>query len=187
MIVHVYTWFTHGGVEANPEQDGRVFYSTYEGAIDAKGRVSIPAPFRAALGGNSRVFIWIAPDGSGALEGGGEALMDLYAETLAELPLQSPVREAFVTSVIAGSADLKIDDTGRIRLPDEFCEAAGITGRIRFTGAIESFKIWDPARFDAHRQKQAGVAQQPDTLDAFHAAYRDVRKRRASAARGEAG
>jgi len=187
MIVHVYTWFTHGGVEAYPDKDGRVFFSTYEGAIDAKGRVSIPAPFRAALGGNSRVFIWIAPDGSGALEGGGEALMELYAETLAELPLQSPVREAFVTSVIAGSADLKIDDTGRIKLPEEFCEAAGLSGRIRFTGAVESFKIWDPARFEAHRTRQNAVAQQPETLDAFHAAYREVRRRRAAAQRGEAG
>ena len=112
--------------------------------------------------------------------------MELYAETLAELPLQSPVREAFVTSVIAGSADLKIDDTGRIKLPDDFCEAAGLSGRIRFTGAIESFKIWDPARFDAHRAKQAGIAQRPDTLEAFHAAYNQVRKRRAAAQRGEA-
>jgi MraZ protein len=113
--------------------------------------------------------------------------MELYAETLAELPLQSPVREAFVTSVIAGSADLKIDETGRIKLPDEFCEAAGISGRIRFTGAIESFKIWDPARFEAHRARQNGIAQQPATLDAFHEAYREVRRRRAAASRGEAG
>jgi MraZ protein len=187
MIGQFCTWFTHVGVAANSERDERVFFSTYEGAIDAKGRVSIPAPFRAALGGNSRVFIWIAPDGSGALEGGGEALMDLYAETLAELPLQSPVREAFVTAVIAGSADLKIDDTGRIKVPDEFCEAAGLVGRIKFTGAIESFKIWDPSRFDAHRSRQTDVAQQSGTLEAFHAAYNQVRKRRAGVMRGEAG
>jgi len=87
MIVHVYTWFTHGGVEANQDKDGRVFFSTYEGAIDAKGRVSIPAPFRAALGGNTRVFIWVAPDGSGALEGGGEALMELYKNRSCGLPV----------------------------------------------------------------------------------------------------
>jgi len=164
-----------------------VFFSTYEGAIDAKGRVSIPAPFRAALGGGNRVFIWIAPDGSGALEGGGEALMELYAETLAELPLQSPVREAFVTAVIAGSADLRIDDTGRIKLPEEFCAAAGLSGRIRFTGAIESFKIWDPVRFETHRGHQASVARHAETLDAFHTAYRDVRRRREAAVRGGGG
>lgn len=187
MILQIYTWFTHGGVEAIQERTGRVFFSTYEGAIDAKGRVSIPAPYRVALGGNTRVFIWIAPDGSGALEGGGEELMALYAETLAELPLQSPIREAFVTTVIAGSADLKIDDTGRVKLPDDFCKTAGLSGRIKFTGAIESFKIWDPERFEAHRTKQADVAQRSETLDAFHAAYNRVRQRRAAATRGEAG
>jgi MraZ protein len=187
MIGQIYTWFTHDGVEANQDRNGRVFFSTYEGAIDAKGRVSIPAPFRAALGGNARVFIWIAPDGSGALEGGGEALMALYAETLAELPLQSPVREAFVTAVIAGSADLKIDETGRIKLPDAFCEAAGLSRDVRFTGAIESFKIWDPARFEAHRQKQNGIAQSTETLDVFYSAYRDVRRRRLASSRGEGG
>jgi MraZ protein len=187
MIGHVYTWFTHGGVEAFSGLDGRVFFSTYEGAIDAKGRVSIPAPFRAALGGNSRIFIWIAPDGSGALEGGGEELMALYAETLSELPLQSPVREAFVTNVIAGSADLKIDDTGRIRLPEDFCAVAGLSGRIRFTGAIESFKIWDPARFEEHRARQASIAQERENVDAFHAAYNRVRARHAAARRGETG
>jgi MraZ protein len=121
------------------------------------------------------------------LEGGGEELMQLYAETLAELPLQSPIREAFVTTVIAGSADLKIDDTGRVKLPDEFCAAASLSGRIKFTGAIESFKIWDPARFEAHRAKQEGIAQRSETLDAFHAAYNRVRQRRAAASRGEAG
>jgi MraZ protein len=113
--------------------------------------------------------------------------MELYAETLAELPLQSPVREAFVTAVIAGSADLRIDDTGRIKLPEEFCAAASLSGRIRFTGAIESFKIWDPVRFETHRGHQASVARHAETLDAFHTAYRDVRRRRAASLRGEAG
>ncbi|CAN0596771.1 unnamed protein product, partial [Laminaria digitata] len=36
-------------------QGWRVFVSTYESAIDAKGRVSIPASFRAALGGGNRI------------------------------------------------------------------------------------------------------------------------------------
>ncbi|MFT5931385.1 MAG: MraZ protein, partial [Hyphomonas sp.] len=42
-----------------------MFVSTYESAIDVKGRVSIPAPFRAALGGGTRIFLWQALDGSG--------------------------------------------------------------------------------------------------------------------------
>lgn len=160
-----------------------MFVSTYEGAIDAKGRVSIPAPFRAALGGSARVFLWQAPDGSGALEGGGEDLMELYRETLAELPLQSPIREAIVTCIIAAAADLKIDDTGRVKLPDDLCGAADLTGKIRFSGQMDSFRIWNPERFNLHQTRMRNIVNSPETLDAFASAYNKVRQRRAAAGR----
>lgn len=156
-----------------------MFVSTYEGAIDAKGRVSIPAPFRAALGGSSRVFIWEAPDGSGSLEGGGEELMELYRDTLAELPLQSPIREAIVTCIIAGSADLKIDETGRVKLPEDLCQAAELDGKIRFSGQMDSFRIWNPERFRLHQMRMRSIVNTPETLDVFAAAYNKVRQRRA--------
>ncbi len=166
----------------------QVFVSTYEGAIDAKGRISIPAPFRAALGGSARVFLWEAPDGSGALEGGGEALMEMYRETLAELPLQSPVRDAIVTCIIAAAADLKIDETGRVKLPEELCLAAGLAGRIRFSGQMDSFRIWNPQRYSLHLERMRQVVSQAGTLDAFSLAYERVRQRRASSGRtGDAG
>jgi len=161
-----------------------VFVSTYDGAIDAKGRVSIPAPFRAALGGSARVFLWQAPDGSGALEGGGEELMELYRETLAELPLQSPIREAIVTCIIAAAADLKIDDTGRVKLPEDLCAAADLTGRIKFSGQMDSFRIWNPERFHLHQSRMRSIVNAPETLDAFASAYNKVRLRRAAGGRG---
>ena len=72
-----------------------MFVSTYETAIDAKGRVSVPAPFRAALSGGSRVFLWPAIDGSGCLEGGGDELMSIYRQTLARMAPNDPNRRAF--------------------------------------------------------------------------------------------
>ena len=111
-----------------------MFVSTYESAIDAKGRVSIPAPFRAELGGSTRIFLWQALDGSGCLEGGGEALMAMYRATLTRLAPQSEVRKVLVNRIIAGSADLKMDETGRIKLPEDLCKAAELEGRIKFAG-----------------------------------------------------
>lgn len=164
-----------------------MFVSTYEGAIDAKGRVSIPAPFRAALGGSARVFVWEAPDGSGALEGGGEELMELYRDTLAELPLQSPIREAIVTCIIAAAADLKIDETGRVKLPEDLCEAADLSGKIRFSGQMDSFRIWNPERFRTHQMRMRSIVNSPETLDVFAAAYNKVRQRRSSSGQGGEG
>lgn len=159
-----------------------MFVSTYEGAIDAKGRVSIPAPFRAALGGGQRVFLWIALDGSGALEGGGEALMAMYSDVLALLPPQSEARDALVSCIIAGSADLKIDETGRIKLPDDLCAAAGLTDRIRFSGQMDSFRIWTPEAHARHLAQMRATAAKPETRDALAEAYNEVRRRRGGSA-----
>ncbi len=152
----------------------RVFVSTYESAIDAKGRVSIPASFRAALGGGNRVFLWVALDGSGCLEGGGEALMATYRATLTRLALQSPARKALVTRIVAGAADLKMDETGRIKLPDDLCAAAGLTGRIKFAGNIDSFQIWNPEKHEAYQTEMAEAAARPETMAALAEAYDEV-------------
>ena len=142
-----------------------MFVSTYESGIDAKGRVSIPASFRAALGGGSRVFLWPSLDGSGCLEGGGEALMQLYRQTISRLPLQSPARKALVNGVFARAADLKMDEPGRIRLPDELMAAAGITDRVVFAGNIDSFQIWNPDAHAAFDAAMASEAAKPETLN----------------------
>lgn len=155
-----------------------MFVSTYEGAIDAKGRVSIPAPFRATLGGSQRVFLWSALDGSGSLEGGGEALMAMYSDVLALLPPQSQARDALVSCIIAAAADLKIDETGRIKLPDDLCAVAGLTDRIRFSGQMDSFRIWNPEAHARHLASMRAAAAKPETRDALAEAYNEVRRRR---------
>ncbi len=155
-----------------------MFVSSYACTIDSKGRVSIPAAFRSELAGSSRLFLWLAIDGSGALEGGGEALMEMYRETLSELPPQSPARAAIVACVFAGAADLKIDETGRIKLPEPLCAAAGLTGQIIFTGELDSFRIWNPERHDIYKAQMQSVARQPETIAAFAEAFEKIRQRR---------
>ncbi|KCZ92746.1 division/cell wall cluster transcriptional repressor MraZ [Hyphomonas johnsonii] len=151
-----------------------MFVSTYESAIDAKGRVSIPAPFRAALGGGTRIFLWQALDGSGCLEGGGDALMAMYRATLTRLAPQSEVRKALVNRIIAGSADLKMDETGRIKLPENLCKAAELTDRIKFAGNMDSFQIWNPEKHAAFNAAMEAAAAAPETLEAFGRAYSEV-------------
>ena len=151
-----------------------MFVSTYESAIDAKGRVSIPAPFRAELGGSSRIFLWQALDGSGCLEGGGEALMAMYRATLTRLAPQSDVRKVLVNRIIAGSADLKMDETGRIKLPEDLCKAAELDGRIKFAGNMDSFQIWNPDKHAAYNASMEAAAASPDVMAAFGRAYSEV-------------
>lgn len=148
-----------------------MFVSTYETNIDSKGRVSVPAPFRSALGGGNRIFLWPALDGSGCLEGGGEALMAMYRQTILRLPPQSVHRKALVNGVIARAADLKMDEPGRIRLPADWVSASGVKDTVKFAGNIESFQIWEPAAYAAYDARMAEEAAKPETLGALAAPY----------------
>ncbi|MEM5516630.1 hypothetical protein WNY37_06690 [Henriciella sp. AS95] len=135
-----------------------MFVSTYETSLDAKGRVSVPAPFRAALAGGSRIFLWPAIDGSGCLEGGGDELMTLYRQTLARMAPNDPNRRAFMHTIFTRSADLKMDDTGRISIPATLLEAAGIEKKLVFAGAFDRFHVWEPSRFAAFDAQMAETA-----------------------------
>jgi len=143
-----------------------VFFSNYDGAIDAKGRVSVPASFRAALGGASRVYVWPAFDGRGCLEAGGEALMNDYRQILARMSPHDPAREAIAHSVFGRSAELKMDEPGRIKLPEAQLEAAGIKT------TFDRFRIWSPERYAAYDASMSAQASANlDKLDApFQAA-----------------
>lgn len=140
------------------DKGSAVFFSTFESAIDAKGRVSVPASFRAALGGASRVYVWPAFDGRGCLEAGGEALMNDYRQILARMSPHDPAREAIAHSIFGRSADLKMDEPGRIKLPDSQLAAAGIKKDIIFSGAFDRFRIWSPERFAAYDAEMSAQA-----------------------------
>ncbi len=126
-----------------------MFVSTHEACLDSKGRVSVPAPFRHALGGGARIFLWPAADGSPCLEGGGEELMATYRQTLARMSPTDPARRAFMHAIFTRAADMKMDDTGRITIPTKLLSLAGIEKTLVFAGSLDRFHVWEPSRYAA--------------------------------------
>ncbi|MEM9668096.1 MAG: division/cell wall cluster transcriptional repressor MraZ [Pseudomonadota bacterium] len=149
-----------------------MFSSNHDSAIDAKGRVSIPAPFRAALGGASFVHVWPAFDGKVCLEAGGDELQDYYRSILAQMQPSNRAREAIAHAVFGRSVQLKMDEPGRIKIPEAMLEAAGIKKEIKFVGAVDRFRIWSPAAYEAYDAQMVALARESmEALDApFQAA-----------------
>lgn len=137
-----------------------MFNSSFEGGIDAKGRVSIPAAFRAALGTEQKVYVYPAIDGSGCLEGGGEALMALNRAILSRMNPADPVTHGFKHAIFSRSFELALDSTGRISLPKGMMDLGGFRERVVFAGLDDRFQIWDPERYDAYSARMAQLAQE---------------------------
>jgi MraZ protein len=126
------------------------FVSTTVNKLDAKGRVSVPAPFRQILASqNTSGLYCIRSFVTPSLDGFGQALIDSFAARLDTLdPLFSETHDAQAQVVFGGSMLLNFDDEGRVRLPDAFIAHAGITERVTFVGLGRKFEMWDPARFE---------------------------------------
>ncbi len=134
------------------------FVSTFINKIDAKGRVSIPASFRAVLerdgyqgGGAAGIYCYPSLDAP-ALDAGGERLAQKIDGLLSGLPDYSDERDELSVALYGDVQVLSIDGDGRIILPEGLRTHAGIKSKIAFVGLGEKFQLWEPDAFEARRQ-----------------------------------
>jgi MraZ protein len=127
------------------------FLSNYTSRLDAKGRVSIPAPFRAVLARDGFEGLYVHPSlDVEAVDCGGHALLREIHGLLRPLSPYSEERDLFSTALIGTSEILKIDSEGRVNLNESVKAYAGISAEVTFVGHDFKFQIWEPGRFRVH-------------------------------------
>ena len=66
---------------------------------------------------------------------------------------------AMAERVIGGSsAHLKLDKAGRLCLPEELADVAGLRKEAIFVGRLNKFEIWEPGRFNENNKGNEAVA-----------------------------
>ncbi len=126
-----------------------MFLGEYTHAIDDKGRLTIPAKFRALL----------AP-GLVLTRGFDQNLMlfpldswqDL-AQRISERPLSDEDTRAFRRRVFSGAADLTPDKQGRVVLPQYLRDFADINGEAVLVGMFNYLEVWNAEAWKAVREK----------------------------------
>ncbi len=127
-----------------------MFLASYTNGVDKKGRVSVPASFRAELAHHSRpgVVVYAAPEEQ-YLYAWGYDDFTKFAETIKKMPPLAPERQRLARTLLAAARPLNFDDNGRIMLPEPFLNHTGITEKALFAGQGDYFTIWQPARYEA--------------------------------------
>lgn len=129
-----------------------VFLSTYVNKVDRKGRVSVPAQFRQTLAKTSApgfIYVWPALNHN-ALEGADQDYINILSDSLESPDLDADEREMIETFIFGKMMELTIDGDGRVVLPKELADFAGIDEEAAFIGRRKTFQIWNSTALKAH-------------------------------------
>ena len=138
------------------------FVSTYVNKVDRKKRVSVPAPFRAALAGSSFGGLIVYPSlRESAIEAFSRDVLDQLNNRRMSRSLEGDDFEqillgggdGLIDAVMAMVHELPFDPEGRVVLPAALAAHAGIADRAAFVGRGNRFQIWAPETFQAHQDE----------------------------------
>jgi MraZ protein len=138
-----------------------MFLSKFDNKVDKKGRVSVPAAWRALLSAQSFNGIVVYPSPKSlAIEGCGMDRMELLSDSIDTLNPFSDQHDAFATSILSASFPLQFDAEGRVLLPEQILSHGGISDIATFSGRGKTFQIWNPERFEEYRLQAFETARQ---------------------------
>ena len=130
------------------------FLSHFIHRFDAKGRISIPAPYRQVLAKDGFEGVYTYPSlDAPALDCGGHRLLAEIDALLATMPPFSPARDAMATALLGTSEILRMDAEGRVSMDDRLKASLGLREEAAFVGQGHKFQIWEPTRFAAHLEE----------------------------------
>ena len=127
------------------------FVGTHFGKLDRKGRISVPASFRAELEAAGVNQIAFRPSHQyPCIEGRSRPEFDRMCAIIRALPHFSEEREAWESGFIAVSLVLRMDAEGRLVLPEEMISESGLGENVAFMGKGDRFEIWNAAAAKAN-------------------------------------
>ncbi|WP_144186370.1 division/cell wall cluster transcriptional repressor MraZ [Elioraea rosea] len=121
------------------------FYDTYTNRLDKKGRVSVPAPFRAALERMNAGDLILSPNHKRpCIDARPDLVFRQIASALDTLDVFSDDHDDLAATLFARSTSAMPDGEGRIMLPERLIAHAGLSDLVSFVGMGNSFQLWRP-------------------------------------------
>ena len=159
---------------------GRRFRGEYTYKVDAKGRVSIPAPFRRVIeagdpeyteGLRPQFILVYGEDSQKFLEGFTIDEARALEDKINSLP-NSPLKRRLIKEKITLSHDAEVDPDGRLVLPARLRDKIGLQGEAVFMGTLNTFRVWAPDEYTRHMAAEdddlgVDIPEGTDPMDAL--------------------
>lgn len=128
----------------------------YKHSIDDKGRLAIPAKFRAKIEGGAIItrgldkclFVFTMRE------------WEKLADKLVALPLAQANSRAFSRLMLSGAADVELDSQGRILIPEHLREYAGLSKNSVIAGVYNRMEVWDAEVWNEYKKKTESASDE---------------------------
>ena len=131
-----------------------LFLSSYENRLDTKGRISVPASFRASVSGERFAGVVLFRSFThNCIEGMTMSRMEQMASATDKMGVFDSELDDLTALLFADARPLNFDVTGRVVIPADLLAHAGITETAVFVGRGNSFQIWNPDAFRLAQEK----------------------------------
>ena len=134
----------------------QVFTGEYRHSVDDKGRIAVPAKFRAQLAGGAVVSRWL----ENCLAIHTREGWDELSEKIGRLPIGDAGSRLFQRVIFGGAFEADLDRQGRVVVPAYLREEAGLADEAVIVGSRDHAEIWAPQRWDDYRRQ----LEDPDRL-----------------------
>ncbi|KQW65836.1 division/cell wall cluster transcriptional repressor MraZ [Methylibium sp. Root1272] len=140
-----------------------VFQGASALALDAKGRLAVPARHREVLSALAQGQLTLTKHPVGCLLVFPRPAWESFRDKVAALPLRA---EGWKRIFLGNAMDVEIDASSRVLVSPELRQAAGLVKDVMLLGMGSHFELWDVQRYQAH---EAEVMQQglPESLGDF--------------------
>src|SRR6266516_7456345 len=125
-----------------------MFLGEHEHTIDAKGRMAVPAKFRAQM------------DRGGVISKGKSACLSVYTMQIWEEKSAGLVAgmtdddlRDFERRIYPSASEVELDGQGRMVIPAKLRSYAGLANEVTVAGVRDHFEIWDRTAWQTYQER----------------------------------
>ncbi len=140
-----------------------MFYGEYEHTIDRKGRLIVPAKFRAALKAHDVKSLFLTRGLDGCLFLFPESEWRTAESRFKQVPFTKGEGRKFNRLFFSGAAEVAVDGLGRLLVPKTLKDFAQIKQDVMIVGVSNRMEIWSKEKwhafYESSRQSFEEVAE----------------------------
>jgi division/cell wall cluster transcriptional repressor MraZ len=130
-----------------------IFTSVYRHSLDLKRRVPVPFRWRPKDPIDFTLMVFPEPEVGNCLRVLPPAQWTKLLEEIKSMPPDDDQKPILQRLVGRHSIEVRLDTAGRITIPEDMAEAAGITNMAVLAGSLRHFELWSPTRYAVMEEK----------------------------------